>query len=403
MPRAVAIQGNFPVVYKDTSGALSFDQRYERVSYKVVSDRGLPDKSRLREDNYSYGSEMQNYLQLPDRFDKRIFDLAYGIASKEKNRYDRAAAIEKYLQSNFGYTLDQRAGGDDPLSDFLFNIREGHCEYFATSMVIMLRSQGIAARVVNGFHGGDYNSAVDMTIVRERNAHSWVEVYFPKENAWVPFDPTPYSDQSGGATSGITAQFNKYLEAFETFWIQNFVAFDNQEQRSLVRSVRNGFVDYQARIASYLGVTEDRFSEWLAEVRGDKGVQASLTAIGYAVAYVLAAIIGFLLLGLLYRKIVKLRVWGRLWDRVFATRHASIVEFYDRMLVVLAGKGFTRAPHETPLEFAYAVGMSEAVSITEKYNRVRFGEKELSKNEAAEIEVWLQELEEDSPPRHRDH
>ncbi len=393
LSRAVAIQGNFPVIYKDTSGALSFEQHYERVSYKVVSDRGVPDRLRLIEDNYGYGSEMQNYLQLPEKFDRRIFDLAYGIASKERNRYDRAVAVEKYLQNNFAYTLEQKAGGNDPVSDFLFNVRQGHCEYFATSMVIMLRSQGIAARIVNGFHGGDYNSAADMTIVKERNAHSWVEVYFPKENAWVPFDPTPYSDQAGGAASGIAGQFNKYLEALEAFWIQNFVAFDNQEQRSLVRSVRNRFVDYQARIALYLGVTQDLFSEWLAEIRGDKGTQASLRAIGYAIAYIIAAITGLVLLGLLYRKVVKLKVWGRVWHWLFASRHASIVEFYDRMQLVLAGKGFTRAPHQTPLEFAYAVGMPEAMNITEKYNRVRFGEKELSKNEAAQIEDWLQDLE----------
>lgn len=393
LPRALLIRGDFEIIRKDTFGALTFDQHYKRVTYKVVSDRRLPDKARLREDNYGYGSEMQNYLQLPAKFDKRIFDLAYSIASGEKNRFDKADAIEKYLRTKYGYSLEQKAGGDDPLADFLFNVREGHCEYFATSMVIMLRSQGIAARIVNGFHGGEYNSTADMTIVKERNAHSWVEVYFPKENAWYPFDPTPYSEQSGGVTSGIAGQFNQYLEALEAFWIQNFVAFDNQEQRSLVRSVRNGVVDYQSRLSSYFEHAQNILTEWWADVRGDKGTQASLAAIGYAAAYIIAAVIGILLLGWLYRKVVKLKVWGRVWDRLFAKRHASIVEFYDRMQLVLGEKGFTRAPHQTPLEFAFAVGMPEAVSITEKYNGVRFGEKELSKKEADQIEGWLQELE----------
>lgn len=392
LPKAVAIQGNFPIIRKDTFGALSFDPRPERISYKVVSDRSLPDPSRLRDDNDAYGSEMQNYLQLPDHFDKRIFDLAYGIASKERNRYDRAAAIEKHLQTKFGYTLEQKAGGDDPVADFLLNVREGHCEYFATSMVLMVRSQGIAARIVNGFHGGDYNSAADMTIVKERNAHSWVEVYFPKENVWVPFDPTPYSEQPGGEATGITGQFNKYAEALEAFWIENFVAFDNQEQRSLVRSVRNGFVDYQAKIAALLGVSRSLASEWLDEVRGTKGLQASLSAIGFGLIYVISGILGLVLLRLMYRKLLSLKVWGRVWDRVFARRHASIVEFYDRMLVVLADKGFTRAPHETPLEFAFGVGSAEVVSITETYNRVRFGQKDLSPDEANEVEGWLARL-----------
>ena len=96
----------------------------------------------------------------------------------------------------------------------------------------------------------------------------------------------------------------------------------------------------------------------------------------------------------MYRKVVKLKVWGRIWNRLFAHRHASIVEFYDRMQQVLEARGFIRQPHETPLEFAFTVGMPEAVSITEKYNRVRFGEKPLTSDEATEIENWLEYLEE---------
>ena len=146
-------------------------------------------------------------------------------------------------------------------------------------------------------------------------------------------------------------------------------------------------------LSSYFAHAQDIFAEWWADVRGDKGTSASLAAIGYAIAYTIAGVIGILLLGWLYRKIVKLKVWRTIWDRLFAKRHASIVEFYDRMQRVLAEKGFARQPHQTPLEFAFAVGMPEAVSITEKYNRVRFGEKPLSRDESVEIENWLEELE----------
>jgi hypothetical protein len=87
-----------------------------------------------------------------------------------------------------------------------------------------------------------------------------------------------------------------------------------------------------------------------------------------------------------------LKVWGSIADRFRRRRPASIVEFYDRMLKVLASKGYIRQPHQTPLEFANAVGMSEAVSVTEKYNRVRFGEKYLSESEESEIESWMTQL-----------
>lgn len=393
LPKAVAVQSSFPLIEKDNYGALTFRRNYERVTYKVLSDRSLPDTSRLREDNTGYGHESQNYLQLPESYDKRIFDLAYSIASREKNRYDKASAIEKYLQNNFGYTLEQKAGGDEPVADFLFNVREGHCEYFATAMAVMLRTQGIATRIVNGFHGGEYNETADMTVVRQSNAHSWVEVYFPKENVWVPFDPTPFSGEAAAASTGIVGQFNKYVEALEAFWIQYFVAFDNQEQRSLVKTLRNGFVEYQAQSASYFTHAQDIFAEWWKEVRGDKGMQSSLAAIGYAVVYIVGGIMGILLFVWVVRKIAKMNLWQRIRSRSKPQRRDSVVEFYERMQQSLEKKGISRQPFQTPLEFAFGLGSAEVVGITEKYNRVRFGERELSSDEADEIEDWLKKIE----------
>jgi len=399
LPRAVAIQGNFSVVFKDVYGSLSYSRNYERVSYKVLSDRGLPSASQLSADDQAYVADVGNYRQLPPAYDLRIARLAEKITANAKNRYDKARAVESYLQNNFGYTLEQKASGDEPLADFLFNVREGHCEYFATAMAVMLRTQGIATRIVNGFHGGDYNDAAGMTIVRQRNPHAWVEVYFPEQNAWVPFDPTPFAGQTAASSStGITGTVNKYLEALETFWIQHFVAYDNQEQQSLARSVRNGVVDYQTKLSLYLSRAQGILTKWWAEVRGDKGMQTSLAAIGYGIAWAVAAGFGILLVIWLYRKVKGLNVWQRLWDRFFKKRHASIIEFYDRMQRILSAKGWTREPHQTPLEFAFASGMPEAVSITEKYNRVRFGEKNLSPDEADAIEAWLQNLKESVDP-----
>jgi len=87
-----------------------------------------------------------------------------------------------------------------------------------------------------------------------------------------------------------------------------------------------------------------------------------------------------------------LKVWRRIADRLYGRRTASIVEFYDRMQKILASKGFVRESHQTPLEFAYAVGMPEAVNVTEKYNRVRFGEKGISSSESEAIESWLEDI-----------
>jgi hypothetical protein len=262
-------------------------------------------------------------------------------------------------------------------------------------MAVMLRTQGIATRVVNGFQQGEYNETADVYVIKQRDAHSWVEVYFPKENAWIPFDPTPFAGQVSQTNStSVLGKFNKYIEALETFWIQYFVSYDSQEQRSLFRSVKNSFTDYQTKTSSWLTETQYRLSDWWKEVRGDKGFQTSARAIGYGIAYLLTAILGIFLVIWLSRKIKKLDVWQKIYAWFKYKNETSIVEFYERMQKVLASKGFTRAAHQTPLEFAFALSMPEAIKITEKYNRVRFGEKNLSNDEAREIENWLKNLEE---------
>lgn len=396
LSRPLAVEGSFQSeLYKDSEGAITFQRGgSERISYKINSDRSLPAVSRLKSDDEDYAPEAERYLQLP-KIDDRISILAAQIAAKQTNRYDKAKAVEDYLQTEFGYTLEMKAKGNEPLADFLFNVREGHCEYFATAMAIMLRTQGIATRIVNGFQQGEYNETADVFVVKQKDAHSWVEVYFPGENAWVPFDPTPAAGRFDDSTQagGILGKFNGYLVALETFWIQYFVAYDNQEQRSLMRSVKNSFVEYQAKTSVWLNEMQYKLSDWWTEVRGDKGLQASARAVAFAVLYLLAAVAGIILIVWLYRKIKRLNVWQRIYTWLKSRNERSIVEFYERMQKILASKGFTRHAHQTPLEFAFALNMPEAVSITEKYNRVRFGEKNLSRDETREIENWLKNLE----------
>jgi len=403
LPKIVGIRTGMPSVYKDADGGISSSRASERISYKILSDRAAPSPDVLRSDDQRYPRSALRYMEVPGSLDPRIADLAENITRGRLNRYDKAKAVEQFLQTQFGYTLEMKAGGEDPLSDFLFNVREGHCEYFATAMAVMLRTQGIATRVVNGFHQGDYNETADIYVVRQKNAHSWVEVYFPGVDSWVKFDPTPPAGQvAPGSSAGLTGKLGQYLEALEAYWIQYFVAYDNREQRSLARSVRSGFVDYQQNINSYFARAQAVLKGWWAELRGDFGSGQSVAAAGKGIGLILLIGIAVLLISWLVRDIVKLKVWRWLADRFRRRRPASIVEFYDRMLKVLASKGLIREPHQTPLEFAYAVGMPEAVSVTEKYNRVRFGEKFLSVSESAEIEHWLTRISTSETQRHRE-
>lgn len=394
MPRPVGVQGNFPVIYRDKFRSLSFQRPFERTSYRMISDIAVPTPSELRADLASYTDDEFSYLELPADIDPRIAELTGRIVQNRSNRYDAATAVESYLQNNFGYTLEQKAGGSQPLSDFLFNIKEGHCEYFSTALAVMLRTQGIATRVVNGFQRGEYNETADVYVVRQKNAHSWVEVYFPGEKAWVPFDGTPYAGRESTAGAvGFTSRINQYMQALEAFWIEYFVAYDNQEQRSLYSSVKRGFSDFHRNSSAYLEDAGAKISQLWGHIRGDAGIKVSIFAAGQVLAVVLA-IAGLVLLFVrVYRKVVKSKVWLRLRDRFFARRRASIVEFYERMQTVLESKGFKREAHQTPLEFAFSVSLPEAVRVTERYNDVRFGLKSLTNDEANEIETWLAELE----------
>ncbi|REJ78181.1 MAG: DUF3488 domain-containing protein [Acidobacteria bacterium] len=397
MPRAIVIRSNANEISKDAEGGFNaYPATYERTSYTVYSDTYLPEPDALRADNGEYASRSFKYLTLPADTDPRIGSLATRWIREETalTRYDIAKAIEQHLQNDFKYSLDMKAGGPDPLSDFLFNVKEGHCEYYATAMAVMLRTQGIATRVVNGFQQGEYNETAGVYVVRQKNAHSWVEVYFPENDVWVPFDPTPFAGRNPDALSGgILSSISGYLEALETFWIQYFVAYDDQEQRSLFRSFKEGLTEYRDTGANWLNSLQTSITRWWQALRGDEGLWSSARAVGIAAGLLIGASLFVILLVWLWRRISNWQVWGRLASWFSRSDEAVIIGFYARLQDVLEQQGLVRKPHQTPLEFAYLTGYREAVKITEKYNGVRFGAKDLTDDESESIENWLKDLE----------
>ena len=137
---------------------------------------------------------------------QKVHDLAVQVTAGKDNPYDQAQAIEAYLRSNFTYTLTPNTPPRDvdPLSYFLFTSKQGYCEYFATAMGDMLRSLGIPTRLVNGYGPGSFDEKLQRYVVRESDAHTWVEAYFP-HYGWIPFEPTPdgtYFPIPRGSSSG---------------------------------------------------------------------------------------------------------------------------------------------------------------------------------------------------------
>jgi transglutaminase-like putative cysteine protease len=378
--RPVAIQGDFPFVRVDADGGMQTRKReFERMIYKVFSDTTEPDASVLRADARPYSVGFARYLKLPETLDPRIDALANAIVvnAHARNRYDEAKAIEEHLQHEYGYSLQMRAGGPDPLADFLFRVKAGHCEYFSTAMAVMLRSRGIAARVVNGFLPGEYNDAADAYTVRQSDAHSWVEVYFPESQSWVTFDPTPSAGRTEPINAGFAARLGKYAEALELVWFQYVVGYDKQEQRSLATSLQSHLFEYRRSIAYAISFLRRTISQ-----HGAKIVLFGLAMIAAMLIALAAA-----------------RVWRFGWRRALkfhadeSKPETAAVEFYQRLLVALSRRGLTRETNQTPLEFASDLELQPALTITRAYNRVRFGGERLSENEIREIERELRRLE----------
>jgi transglutaminase-like putative cysteine protease len=375
-PRGIAIQGELPFVRVDGDGSLQSNRHeFERIIYKAISDRTDPSPDQLRRDRFRYPEEYERYLQLPSTLDPRIREFAKATLIKWNvaTRYDAAKAIETELQTNFEYSLQMSAAGPDPLSDFLFNVRAGHCEYFSTAMAVMLRTRGVATRVVNGFLPGEYNETAGAYTVRQSDAHSWVEVYFPETNSWVTFDPTPPAGRKTAVRTGLVAQLHKFGEALELVWFQYVVGYDKQEQRSLATTLQHRLFDLGRLVTSVLAIIR--------------------TVVPRNIPSLIVAGVGLVLLTLTVFLLTRIRRFGFRKALRFGPEgnlpEQSAVAFYERLTAVLAQRGWKRDSNLTPLEFARSVGLREAVAITSMYNRVRFGRQQLSRAEASEMEQLL--------------
>ncbi len=160
--------------------------------YTVLSQVFAPEPAVLRQAGEVYPTEIISlYLQLPAALDPRLAALAAEWTAAASTPYDRAVAIEAELR-RLPYTLDVPAppAGREVVAWFLFDLRRGYCDYFATAMAVLARLSGIPARLAVGYATGSYDPATGVYTVTELNAHSWPELYFPGIG-WVRFEPTP--------------------------------------------------------------------------------------------------------------------------------------------------------------------------------------------------------------------
>lgn len=178
------------VVVTDTGGLRPETQLSQGATYRVTSSTIATDPRTLQTAGTNYPDGMEErYTQLPESSPQALGEFTRNLTANANNPYDTAAVIEQWLLNEKNYSLDVSNPSGNVAAQFLFEMDAGYCLYFATTMVAMLRSQDIPARMAVGYTTGQQVND-DTYVVRALNSHSWVEVYFPG-HGWVSFDPTP--------------------------------------------------------------------------------------------------------------------------------------------------------------------------------------------------------------------
>ena len=346
----------------------------------------------------------------------------------EANRRERARALEAALgpSQGFEYSLGsvQRDPQNDLVEDFVAVNKRGHCEYFASALTLMLRSQGIPARMVIGFKGGEFNSLGNYYQVRMLHAHTWVEAYLEPEQVpsgmkrrsaggWLKLDPTPGSNDSAeNRTLTLAEKARDWMDYGDYLWMNYVVGLDQRRQQEAVFAPLSvgGYSLGDLFNRRFWTRTVPQFFRSLRKVETWKSFARNLMEGGVVRAGALL-IAGYLAwryrrFGIKLAKILFNFVPLRPRDRKpRAARKQMAVPFYERLEALLAQHGIRRPESQTQHEFAVAAGgqLSETPRlapaaglprrVVDAFYRVRFGNHALDKAEIEAVELSLRELE----------
>lgn len=278
------------------------------LNYTSTGTESFATAGQLREAGGDYPRWIEEtYLQLPSTLPERVRALAEALAGNQENAYDKAIAIRNFVVRT-PYNLDIPAPPSDAdgVDYFLFDLREGYCDYYASSAVVLLRAAGVPARYVLGYATGRFDEARGIYQVLDLHYHAWAEAYFP-EYGWVPFEATPpnaieFGGDSVGPPSPLTEELDldDLGEILEDEDEEEFFAFDLGPQRGM--------------------------SPW---------------------------IVGFLLFLLGLAVISPAAVWHRWWWRLGRLSRAD--ELYAKMSRLGFLLGMPPRPEQTPSEYAAAL------------------------------------------------
>ena len=387
-PWALSVRGDYRQVAGDNGGAIyNFDFQHAISRYEAVSNVATPTPAELRAAGRDYPQDIENpYLILPEgQMDPRVANLARKITSSGKSNYDKASTIENYLRSNFTYTLQlPQITPKDPIANFLFERKQGHCEYFASSMAVMLRTIGIPSRVVNGFRSDEFNDVTGSYIVRAKDAHSWVEAYFPGYG-WQTFDPTPAGNTGPPQGWGRLAL---YMDAMVSFWRDWVISYDSSNQYELSHAAISTSRSMWGDARAWARARYESMLQWAQ--RSQKKIEhapRSWALIGgiAGVALLMLANLGRIMKWLH-------EAWLGAHPEKSPEQAASL--WYARMTRILARQGVKKHREETPQEFLRKIEnqrlRTPVEHFTSMYESARFGN---SAEDAGRLQGLFEEVE----------
>jgi transglutaminase-like putative cysteine protease len=357
-------------VLRDAAGSLLNPfHNFVSVRYTGISQLPSLDRARLEAAGTDYPEAIkETYLQLPN-IDPRIPELARSATQRAATPYDKAATLEAFLKTKYEYTLNlSGTPGKDPLAHFLFETRAGHCEYFASSMTVMLRTLGIPAREVNGFLPGEFNELGGDYIVRASDAHSWVEAYFPG-SGWIVFDPTP--DAPAVATN-FFSRISQLADWAELTWNDWIISYDFAHQNALAQSFQVKSRNWRELGTLWFLEKQRHTKDWLSMWQVHHG------KFSYALPLVLVGLLVVVRYGWIGKLWSQLKIALALRGKNASAASSQIASrLYSDMLRLMVRHGYARSEAQTPFEFAAAVkkpGLDSLVQeFTRHYAAARFG------------------------------
>lgn len=388
-PLLTTVKGNFLSVQSDLTGSFHLPYPlHTRIQYTAYSSSPHLNATEKQATALLYPDFiLRQYLQTP-AVSPLIVDLARQITQPATSVIQAVSLVHAHLLSNYRYSLDVPSlQSAHPLEDFLLTRKTGYCEHYATAMVVLLRTVGIPARLVTGFLATEWNEFGGYYTVRQRDAHAWVEVYFP-QSGWITIDPTPPAPGAAGPTWWHSA--TSAMDSMRLKWDRLFVHYSAHDQFTVVQGIRESGEAVRAGLSETMSALSAQAVALIGRL------VTTLTPTGiphHAVSLLLAA-------SILYAGIMLIRRYrSRTTPRSrFSPQQQTVIMLYTDMVHYCAQQGIAKPANTTPQEFLHKIRerWSEAWpmvdSVTQLYARVRFGQAPLTTEDITTAEHDLRHL-----------